>query len=87
MQVSVEESKTVEISKLQKTLALLSAELDDAKLAITNECNKNAMLRGQLASFENEKANLVKDLARMEEVIKENLCLKVICSLLNWYSL
>lgn len=77
MQVSNEEAKQVEISKLQKMLEALNLELDAAKLATINECNKNAVMQNQLELSVKEKFALERELIAMEEVRKENTLLKV----------
>lgn len=81
LQVSNEEVKSVEISKLQKLLESLNLELDAAKLATINECNKNAMLQNQLELSLKEKSALERELVAMAEIRKENAVLKV-CSIL-----
>ena len=81
LQVSTEEAKSVEISKLQKLLESLNLELDAAKLATINECNKNAMLQNQLELSLKEKSALERELVAMAEIRKENAMLKV-CSIL-----
>jgi myosin-5 len=77
MQVSHEESKLVDISKLQKTLESLNLELDAAKLATINECNKNAVLQNQLELSLKEKSALERELIGSAELRKENAYLKV----------
>ena len=77
MQGSNEESKQMEISKLQKMLEALNLELDAAKLATINECNKNAVLQNQLELSIKEKSALERELVAMDEVRKENALLKV----------
>lgn len=77
MQVSHEESKLVEISKLQKTVESLNLELDAAKLATINECNKNAVLHSQLEFSMKEKSALERELIGTAELRKENSFLKV----------
>ncbi|KAH9805036.1 Myosin-15 [Citrus sinensis] len=74
--VSTEEAKSVEISKLQKLLESLNLELDAAKLATINECNKNAMLQNQLELSLKEKSALERELVAMAEIRKENAVLK-----------
>jgi len=74
--VSVEESRMAEIARLQKTLVLLTSELDNAKSIIINESNKNTMLCSQMEKFKKDKEALTKDLIRMKEIIKENMSLK-----------
>ncbi|XP_061370136.1 myosin-15-like, partial [Gastrolobium bilobum] len=75
--VSNEEAKQIEISKLQKMLEALNLELDAAKLATINECNKNAVLQNQLELSAKEKSALKRELAAVDEVRKENAALKV----------
>eukprot|EP00268_Persea_americana_P060201 TRINITY_DN7465_c0_g1_i4.p1 TRINITY_DN7465_c0_g1~~TRINITY_DN7465_c0_g1_i4.p1 ORF type:complete len:1579 (-),score=282.61 TRINITY_DN7465_c0_g1_i4:597-5333(-) len=76
LRASNEESKSVEISKLIKAMKLLNVELDAAKLATQNECNKNALLLTQLELSVNEKEALKRRLSEMEELSKENVLLK-----------
>lgn len=77
MQASNEEAKTVEISKLRKAMELLNVELDAAKLATQNECNKNTLLLTQLELSVNEKEAVERKLSAMGELSKENAFLKV----------
>lgn len=77
MQVSNEEAKSVEVSKFQKMLESLNLELDAAKLATINECNKNAVLQNQLELSMREKSALERELVGMAELRKENALLKV----------
>jgi myosin-5 len=77
MQVSHEESKSVDISKLQKTLESLNLELDSAKLSTINECNKNAVLQNQLELSLKEKSALERELIGTSELRKQNAYLKV----------
>lgn len=77
LQVSNDEAKVVEVSKLQKTLESLNLELDAAKLATINECNKNAVLQNQLELLMKEKSALERELALVTELKRENLRLKV----------
>ncbi|XP_042961237.1 myosin-15 isoform X1 [Carya illinoinensis] len=76
LRVSHEESKLVEISKLQKTVESLNLELDAAKLATINECNKNAVLHSQLEFSMKEKSALERELIGTAELRKENSFLK-----------
>ncbi|KAJ4708904.1 putative myosin [Melia azedarach] len=76
LRASNEETKLVEISKLQKLLESLNLELDAAKLATINECNKNAMLQNQLELSMKEKSALERELVAMAEIRKENALLK-----------
>lgn len=77
MQVSNEEAKSVEISRLQKVVESLNLELDASKLATINECNKNAVLQNQLELSGKEKSALERELIDMAELRKENAVLKV----------
>ncbi|KAJ4842072.1 hypothetical protein Tsubulata_039966 [Turnera subulata] len=79
LRVSNEDAKSVEISKLQNALQFLSLELDAAKLATINECNKNAVLLNQLELSAKEKLALERELVALAELRKENALLK--CSL------
>ncbi|XP_022892708.1 myosin-15 [Olea europaea var. sylvestris] len=74
--VSNEETKLVEILKLQKTVESLSLELDAAKLASLNEFNKNVVLQRQLESSAKDKSALEKDVISVAELRKENSVLK-----------
>ncbi|GLT85614.1 hypothetical protein SLE2022_038000 [Rubroshorea leprosula] len=76
LRVSNEEAKSVEISKLQKTLESMALELDAAKLATINECNKNAALQNQVELSMKEKTALERELTVMVEMREENSLLK-----------
>ncbi|OIW03133.1 hypothetical protein TanjilG_11770 [Lupinus angustifolius] len=76
IRVSNEEAKQAEISRLQKVIEALNLELDVAKLATINECNKNEVLQNQLKLSVKEKPTLERELFAMEEVRKENALLK-----------
>ncbi|XP_077236357.1 myosin isoform X2 [Tasmannia lanceolata] len=76
LRASNEEAKFVETSKLKKELELLSGELNAAKLATTNECNKNALLLNQLELSMKEKEALETSLTAMAELSQENVFLK-----------
>ncbi|KAF8393622.1 hypothetical protein HHK36_021867 [Tetracentron sinense] len=76
MQVSSEEAKMVEISKLQKAFESINLELDAAKSATVSECNKNALLVNQLELSTKEKSSLENRLIAMAELSKENEFLK-----------
>lgn len=78
MQVSNEEAKQREISTLRKMLQALNLELDAAKLATINECNKNAVLQNQLELSAKEKSALKRELISVDELRKENAILKVL---------
>lgn len=75
--MSNEEVKVVEITKLQKTVESLSLELDAAKLATVNECNKNAVLQNQLMLSMKEKSSLERELTTLADLRNENAVLKV----------
>ena len=77
MQVSHDESKSGEMSKLKKALESLKLELDAAKLTTINECNKNAVLQNQLELSEKGKSALEREIIGMAELRKENAFLKV----------
>ncbi|XP_010526029.1 PREDICTED: myosin-15 [Tarenaya hassleriana] len=83
LRMSSDESKSVEISKLQKMLESLNLELDASKLATINECNKNAMLQKQLELSMKEKSAVERELKGMTELRKENILLKNSMSLLE----
>ncbi|KAL4332548.1 hypothetical protein GQ457_07G039200 [Hibiscus cannabinus] len=76
IRVSNEDTKAVEISKLQKALESLKLELDAAKLATISECNKNAVLQNQLELSRKDKSSFEKELTMMAELRKENALLK-----------
>ncbi|KAF2304267.1 hypothetical protein GH714_029027 [Hevea brasiliensis] len=76
LRISNEEAKSSEISKLQKMLESLTLELDAAKLATINECNKNAVLLNQLELSMKEKSALETELITIAELRKENAVLK-----------
>lgn len=78
MQVSNEDAKQIEISKLQKMIEALNLELDAAKLATINECNKNAVLQNQFELSIKEKSALKRELVAVDEIRKENAMLKVL---------
>lgn len=67
----------MEISKLQKLVESLKLELDAAKLATINECNKNAVLQNQLELLMKEKSSRERELVSMAEIRNENALLKV----------
>ncbi|KAK7819479.1 myosin-15 [Quercus suber] len=76
LRVSHDESKSGEMSKLQKALESLKLELDAAKLTTINECNKNAVLQNQLELLEKGKSALEREIIGMAELRKENAFLK-----------
>nr|KAJ0193022.1 hypothetical protein LSAT_V11C800417510 [Lactuca sativa] len=73
---STDESKSVEIAKLKKTVQSLVLELDAAKLATVNECNKNEVLQNQLEMSVKEKSSLERELVGMADLRNENSYLK-----------
>ncbi|KAL2317939.1 hypothetical protein Fmac_031815 [Flemingia macrophylla] len=77
LRVCNEEAKNIEISKLQKMIEALNLELDAAKLATINECNKNAVLQNQLELSVKEKSALKRELVTVDELRRENAELKV----------
>ena len=77
MQGSNDESKSVEIARLQKKVQSLVLELDAAKLATVNECNKNEVLRNQLEMSVKEKSSLEREIVGMADLKNENSYLKV----------
>ncbi|XP_057427929.1 myosin-15 isoform X1 [Lotus japonicus] len=77
IRVSNEDAKQIEISKLQKMIEALNLELDAAKLATINECNKNAVLQNQFELSIKEKSALKRELVAVDEIRKENAMLKV----------
>ncbi|XP_020104784.1 protein OPAQUE1-like isoform X3 [Ananas comosus] len=76
LRVAVEESKDVEISKLQRDFECLRAELEAANLETLNERNKNILLKQQLEISMNDQDALRNMLAEMEQCKNENLVLK-----------
>lgn len=88
MQVTAEDSKAAEISKLEKALESLNAELEAAKLATISERDKNALLQIQLELSIKDQKTLRSSLAEMAELKKENLSLKAwqIFNLWIWYN-
>ncbi|CAM8910154.1 unnamed protein product [Rhodiola kirilowii] len=76
LRISNEEAKALEISQLQKCVESLNLELDAAKLATVNECQKNAILQSQLDESQTEKSYLERELSAMDELRKENAALK-----------
>lgn len=81
MQASNEEAKSNEILKLQKMLESLSLELDAAKFAAINECNKNAVLQNQMDLLAKEKYAFEREIVAVVELKKENAFLKVSCAI------
>lgn len=77
MQASNEDAKSVEISKLQKTVESLTLELDAAKLRALNEYNKNMVLQRQLDESAKQKSASEKETEFLSELRNENLVLKV----------
>lgn len=67
----------MEISKLQKSLDSLDAELNAAKSATISEQKKNCLLLSQIDELLRDKATLESSLIEMANVRKENLNLRV----------
>lgn len=78
MQASNDDAKSVEISKLQKTVESLTLELDAAKLRALNEYNKNMILQRQLDLSAKEKSSFERETVSLSELRNENAVLKVI---------
>lgn len=78
MQASNEDAKSVEISKLQKIVEVLTLELDAAKLRALNEYNKNTVLQRQLDLSAKEKSASEREVVSSSELRNENSVLKVI---------
>ncbi|XP_038985415.1 protein OPAQUE1 isoform X2 [Phoenix dactylifera] len=76
LRVAGEESKLVEVSKLQRALESSNADLNAAKLATVNEHTKNMLLQNQLDCSLKDIATLRGSLTEMTELKKENLYLK-----------
>ncbi|XP_021890707.1 myosin-15 [Carica papaya] len=76
LRVTNDEARLVEISKLQKAMESLGLELDAAKLATINECNKNVVLQNQLELSLKEKSALERELSAMAELRKHNAMLR-----------
>ncbi|XP_052210174.1 myosin-15 isoform X2 [Diospyros lotus] len=76
LRVSSEEAKLLEITKLHKALESMSLELDAAKLATVNECNKNAVLENRLDLSTKEKSALEREIIAIAELRNENAFLK-----------
>lgn len=85
--MSNEDAKSVEISKLQKTVESLTLELDAAKL---EALNKSMALERQLDASDKEKSAFEREIDSLTELRNENAILKVIflaCSILSYSSL
>ncbi|KAE9446189.1 hypothetical protein C3L33_21913, partial [Rhododendron williamsianum] len=76
LRLSNEEAKSIEISKLQKTVESLRLGLDAAKMATVNECNKNAVLQKQLELSMKEKSAMEGEMVVVAELRNENASLK-----------
>ncbi|KAH7835175.1 hypothetical protein Vadar_023570 [Vaccinium darrowii] len=76
LRVSNEEAKSLEISKLLKTVESLRLGLDAAKMATVNECNKNAVLQKQLELSMKEKSAMEGEMVVVAELRNENAILK-----------
>ncbi|XP_020571347.1 protein OPAQUE1-like [Phalaenopsis equestris] len=77
LRVAAEETKLVEVSKLQRSLDLLHAELKTAKFVIVDECNRNSSLSSEIDMLRKDKAALQNNLDKMTEIQKENHFLKI----------
>lgn len=79
--MSNEDSKSVEISKLQKTVESLTLELDASKL---EALNKSMALERQLDASDKEKSAFKREIVSMTELRNENAILKVnLCDMFN----
>ncbi|XP_058190972.1 myosin-15 isoform X4 [Rhododendron vialii] len=76
LRLSNEEAKSIEMSKLQKTVESLRLGLDAAKMATVNECNKNAVLQKQLELSMKEKSAMEGEMVVVAELRNENSSLK-----------
>lgn len=77
MQAASEDSRLVEVSKLQKGLETLKSELDAERSAVVGERNKNGLLVSQLEEAKKNIATLQTNLNEMEELNKQNSLLRV----------
>lgn len=84
VQVSNDEAKLLEISKLQKAVESLTLELDAAKLATLNEFNKNTVLERKIELSAKEKSAFEREVISMTELRNENALLKVFTSCLSF---
>lgn len=64
-------------------LGSLNLELDAAKLATINECNKNAVLQNQFDLSMKEKSALERELVAVADLKKENTFLRVSLFMFN----
>lgn len=76
IRTSNDDTKSVEISKLQKTVESLRLELDAAKLRALNEHNKNMDLQRQLDLSVKEKSASEREVNSLSELRNENSVLK-----------
>ncbi|KAF7127388.1 hypothetical protein RHSIM_Rhsim11G0002400 [Rhododendron simsii] len=76
LRLSNEEAKSIEISKLQKTVESLRLGLDAAKMATVNECNKNAVLQKQMELSMKEKYAMEGEMVVVAELRNENASFK-----------
>ncbi|KAL7159103.1 hypothetical protein ABFS83_01G006500 [Erythranthe nasuta] len=76
IRVSNDEAKSVEVSKLQKSVESLKLELDAAKLATLNEFNKNMVLERQLELSTKDKSASEREVISLTELRNENAVLK-----------
>ncbi|PKU65617.1 hypothetical protein MA16_Dca021506 [Dendrobium catenatum] len=77
IQTAAEEAKHVEVSKLQKSLELLHAELNAAKFVIDGECNRSSSLLSEINMLRKDKATLQHNLDKLTGIQKENHFLKI----------
>jgi myosin V len=81
MQLTAEESKTLEVSKLLKILESVKVDLEASNVENRNNCTKIASLQNQLELLTKDQEALHRSLAVMEEVKEENISLKVLWQL------
>jgi myosin V len=81
MQLTAEESKTLEVSKLLKILESVKVDLEASNVENRNNCTKIASLQNQLELLTKDQEALHRSLAVMEEVMEENISLKVLWQL------
>ncbi|XP_028556218.1 protein OPAQUE1 [Dendrobium catenatum] len=77
LRTAAEEAKHVEVSKLQKSLELLHAELNAAKFVIDGECNRSSSLLSEINMLRKDKATLQHNLDKLTGIQKENHFLKI----------
>ncbi|KAH7656520.1 Myosin ATPase protein [Dioscorea alata] len=76
LRAASEDSRLVEVSKLQKGLETLKSELDAERSAVVGEQNKNGLLVSQLEEAKKKIATLQANLNEMEELNKQNSLLR-----------